>query len=256
VNARQWLARNPEPLWAIVLFGLWTGGYFLVGHFFDPARVYSLQTFADERLPFVPLAVYPYLALYPVFLLPFFLVREREFFRVCAFSYITVMIFCYSIFWAFPVAMLRPEIQAVDFTSWVVATVFAADVPANCFPSMHAAMSLMAALTIFNVDRARGSVVLAVTLAIGLSALLVKQHYIVDILAGWAVALISFYAYFKQRVLDIITRDLKKVPLAIEGYIDEVLEKRFDAIIERKVEEKVRELLGDRPPRDPTPPEN
>ncbi|MDP8224378.1 MAG: phosphatase PAP2 family protein [Candidatus Lernaella stagnicola] len=245
---RQWLRRNQEPFWAVVLFGLWVGGYYLVGSFFDPNEAYSLSTFADENVPFVPLMIFPYLALYSVFLLPFFLVRGKEFFRVCALSYITVMVFSYLIFWGFPVIMNRAEFEVVDFATWAVATVYAGDVPANCFPSMHAAMSMMAALTIYHVDRRRGMIVLGVTILIGFSALMVKQHYIADILAGWAVALMTFYAYFQQRVQDIISRDLRRVPQAIDHYIDEVLERRLDSLIERKVDEKLRDVLPDYDP--------
>ena len=253
MKPRSWLSRNQEPFWAVALFALWTGGYFLVGSFVDLEHVYSLATIADARIPFTPLAVFPYVALYLIFLLPFFLVRDREFFRVCAMSYITVMVFCYSLFWAFPVMMQRPEVQVTDFATWAVATIFANDVPANCFPSMHAAMSLMAALTIYHIDRRRGILALGVTLMIGISALLVKQHYIADILAGFAVALVSFYAYFKQRIQDSITRDLRKVPQVIEGYLDEVLERRLDPIIDRRVEEKMRTILAEYEKRRKTP---
>lgn len=245
MSPRSWIARNPEPIIAALLFGLWVFGYYLVGSFFDPADAYELNTVADESIPFVPIFIYPYLALYSVFLLPFFLVRDRQFFRVIAWSYITVMIFCYLLFWSFPVMMRRPEIQVVDFTHWVIDTVYRSDVPANCFPSMHAAMSMMSALSIYHVDRRRGAIVLLVTMMIGASAILVKQHYIADILAGYAIAAISFYAYFKQRILEVITPRLKRVPQAIEHIVDEALEKRLEGIIDRRVEEKFKSLMAE-----------
>jgi membrane-associated phospholipid phosphatase len=240
MKARKAYSAAVEPVLALFLFGLWSFGYFVIGRLVGAENAYVLTTVADEALPFVPLFAYPYVALYPAFLLPFFVVRDREFFRICAWSYITVMVFCYLIFWNFPVAIQRPVVEPRDFTSWILYTVYRLDVPANCFPSMHAAMSLMAALTIYSVDRVRGVIVLFITLMIGASALLIKQHYIADILAGFGIAAICYHAYFRQRIHETITRDLMRVPHAIDHYIDEELERRLDAIIERKVEEKLR----------------
>jgi len=246
MKLREWASNNVEPIMAVVLFGVWSLGYFFIGHLVKAEDAYLLNTVADQKLPFIPIFVFPYVALFPMFLLPFCLVRDREFFRVTAWSYITLMVFCYLIFWNFPVKMERPSFVEHDFTTWVLAAVYNNDVPANCFPSMHAAMSMMAALTIYSVDKIRGFIALLVTVMIGISALLIKQHYIADILAGFGITAIIYYAYFKQRIHEIITRDLARVPQVIDHYIDESLERRLESIIDRKVEEKVRQILDER----------
>ncbi len=241
----NWFARNVEPIMSIALLAMWVFGYFVVGKLIAADHsFYSLATTADRRLPFVPYFVYPYVALYPVFLLPFFLVRDREFFKVFGWSYVTVMIACYLVFWNFPVAVERPTFAVVDFTTWALNLVYKLDVPANCFPSMHAAMSMMAALTVFTIDHRRGVWVIFVTLMIGLSALLVKQHYIADILAGFGIAILTYHAYFRQRIHEAIAEDLRRVPRRIDQAFEDALERRLEPLIDRKIEEKLQDLLA------------
>lgn len=244
MKLRKWVSDNSIPIMSVVLFGVWSFGYFFIGQNIDPEQGISLATPADERIPYVGLFIYPYLALYPLFLMPFFLVRDREFFRVFAWSYITVMVFCYLIFWNFPVTMYHPQIEVTDFTTWALSVLYGADPPVNCFPSMHAAMALMAALTIYAIDRVQGAFALFVTFMIGIAALLIKQHYIADILGGFAISAIIYYIYFKQRIHETLARDFKRRYAAIDHYVEEILEKRLDAIIDYRVEERIKKIMS------------
>ncbi|HPQ70334.1 MAG TPA: phosphatase PAP2 family protein [bacterium] len=247
MSVRTWAARNSQPIMAVIMFGVWAFGYFYIGSMVDPADGVSLATKADEKIPFVQIFIFPYLALYSLFLMPFFLVRDKEFFRVFAWSYITVMMFCYLIFWNFPVTFQHPQIEVVDFKSWALSVLYGADPPVNCFPSMHAAMAMTAALTIYAINRLKGVFALFITFMIGISALLIKQHYIADILGGFGIAAITYYAYFKQRIHETLTRDLIRGYEAVDQYIDEMLEKRLETVINRRVDIRLREILGDTP---------
>jgi len=246
MTVREWARHNTIPIMAVVLFGVWAFGYFFIGASVDPADGVSLSTPTDEKIPFSKLFIFPYLALYPLFLMPFFLVKDNEFFLVFAGSYITVMVFCYLLFWNFPVTLHHPQIEVTDFSTWALSVLYNNDPPVNCFPSMHAAMAMMAALTIFEINRIKGFFALFVTFGIGASALLIKQHYLADILAGFGVAAITYYIYFKQRIVEVLRRDWRRVPIAVERYVDEILEKRLESIIDRRVEIKLKSLLSNR----------
>ncbi len=247
MGLREWANRNSIPIMAVFLFGVWAFGYFAIGHQVDPSRGVSLGTPADSDIPYVKLALFPYLALYALFLMPFFLVRDKEFFRVFTWAYVTVMVFCYLIFWNFPVTLHHPSIEVTDLTTWGLSILYSADPPVNCFPSMHAAMAMMAALTILEISLPKGIFAMAATLGIGAAALLIKQHYIADILGGFGISAITYYVYFKQRIHETLTRDLRRGYAAVDQYIDVAIEKRLEAIIDRRVEAKLRELAA-RPP--------
>jgi len=118
MTIRDWARHNTIPIMSVILFAVWSFGYFFVGVNIDPAKGVSLVTPADYDIPFIKYYIYPYLALYPLFLMPFFLVRDKNFFRVFAWSYITVMIFSYLIFWTFPVTYYHPHIEVTDFATW------------------------------------------------------------------------------------------------------------------------------------------
>ncbi len=254
---RDWMFRNSIPIMSLILFGVWSFGYLFIGHMVDPSKGVSLATSADNDIPYVKLALYPYLALYALFLMPFFLVKDKEFFRVFTWSYITVMVFSYLIFWNFPVTLHHQPNTVTDLTTWGLSILYSADPPVNCFPSMHAAMAMMAALTILEISAPKGIFAMAATLGIGISALLLKQHYIADILGGFGLAAITYYIYFKQRILETLSRDLRRGYAAVDQYIDEAIEKRLESIIDRRVEARLKDLLARRKingPNDDAPP--
>ena len=130
------------------------------------------------------------------FLLPFFVVRERAAFRRLIAGDLLLFAACSVIFVAFPVAFERPPLppQPWDLGAWVLSLVQGNDPPWNCLPSEHCAVALLAALATRESDRRVGAYALVTALLIGLSTLYTKQHYLVDVLAGYGIALIIYRA--------------------------------------------------------------
>lgn len=102
----------------------------------------------------------------------------------------------------------------------------------------------MAALTVYEVDRVKGFFALLATFGIGISALLIKQHYIADIVGDFAISVLAYYIYFKQRIIEVLRRDLRRLPVVLDHYIDEVLDKRLESLIDKKLEAKIKRLLS------------
>lgn len=69
-----------------------------------------------------------------------------------------------------------------------------------CLPSMHVALALLPSCMTFHVFRSRtvGVVSMVITLLISISTVTLKEHYVLDVIAGAAVALAS-YAYWKRQ---------------------------------------------------------
>lgn len=58
---------------------------------------------------------------------------------------------------------------------------------------MHVALSQLAAWSIWELDRVAGRVAFGLAFLIALSALFLKQHYIVDVFGGTIVALVAHH---------------------------------------------------------------
>jgi membrane-associated phospholipid phosphatase len=190
------------PIVGVLMFLFWSIGYFIIAHTTDPDTAYSLTTSYDDAIPYVPVFVFIYVAMIPMFALPFCLVKDNEFFKVFSLAYVSMTITCWIVFLAYPVSVERMAIPetATAFTAWSLGLVHLLDKPVNCFPSMHCAMALLSALIVYRLNRIHGLLALGATFLIGLSTLLTKQHVIADVIGGFALALAIFYIFFHRKL--------------------------------------------------------
>ncbi len=195
-------ALSPWTLWAVtgtLLFGFWAGSYFFVGLVTDPARATllppELERF-DRFVPFDPSYVFLYLTVYPLFLLPFLHARRPGTVVRFAVGSVVMLLVSYVVFLLMPVTFPRPSLPETwsSFSVWVIQIVYGQDPPWNCLPSTHCAVALLAALAILESDRRLGVWALLTALSIAVSTVFTKQHYIVDAVAGFALAGITYWA--------------------------------------------------------------
>ncbi|HEY4177842.1 MAG TPA: phosphatase PAP2 family protein [Kofleriaceae bacterium] len=64
----------------------------------------------------------------------------------------------------------------------------------DAFPSMHTAISSLALISAFRLRLAIWKPMVPVVLLLQLATLYLRQHYFVDVMAGWAVAAVALYA--------------------------------------------------------------
>lgn len=195
-------ALAPWPMWAVagaLLFGFWAGSYFFIGLVTDPARATllppELERF-DRFVPFDPSYVFLYLTVYPLFLLPFLHARRAGTLVRLSVGYVVMLLISYVVFLLMPVTFPRPSLPETwsSFPVWVLQIVHGQDPPWNCLPSTHCAVALLAALAIVESDRRLGLWALLTALSIAVSTVFTKQHYIVDALAGFALAGVTYWA--------------------------------------------------------------
>lgn len=195
-------ALTPWPLWAVtgaLLFGFWSGTYFFIGLVTDPARATLLPPELDRFdrfVPFEPSYVFLYLTVYPLFLLPFLHARRPGTVVRFAVGSVVMLLVSYGVFLWMPVTFPRPSLPETwsSFPVWVLQIVHGQDPPWNCLPSTHCAVALLAALAIHESDRRLGVWALVTALSIAVSTVFTKQHYIVDALAGFALAGLTYWA--------------------------------------------------------------
>ncbi len=194
--------RYEKLLWTVVLVGVVFPGYFAIGLHQDPLEAHRLDCWVDRSLPFVSPWMFAYGGVYTALLLPIFVVRDSVLFRRTALAYMFTLVCSYAVFLVFPVTTkgFRPEVPTLDtrvFWQWGAALNYTIDPPMNCFPSLHVGTMTLATLASWRADRKVGYVGGVVAVVIALSTMLVKQHYIADVLAGAGLAGVSYAIFIR-----------------------------------------------------------
>ena len=197
------VATAPEPSTATIATPAykWTVGlglallqsavYFGIGHLHLDRSTEILRTRLDDAIPFWPWAAWCYLPFYAgVFIIAIAGFRQRVLFNRAVRSVLVVMIIgaMGHIFIGaeYPRPVLHPPYA--DFSATFMAAVQGIDPPGNVFPSLHVAHTSMLALILIKDNRRAGRIALAMATALALSTLTTKQHFLADVLSGYALA--------------------------------------------------------------------
>ncbi len=149
----------------------------------------------DRKIPFVPAMILPYVTAFVQWLACLWLLAREStpFCRYYVLGLVIAELICAACFLCWPTRMFdRPTPTGRDVFSRLTALVFAADSPPeNLFPSLHCVLSwvclrmTLASALVSRPLRAANAVLTALIVA---SVVLVKQHVVIDIPAGIAVA--------------------------------------------------------------------
>ncbi len=169
------------------------GMYLLIGISADPAQATSLATPLDDAIPFWPASVYLYTWIYTVMFYPLFVVRSGALWRQVVRAYIIVLSVCLLCHYLCQVTSinLRPDVADLDpakLTDWGVLLTFKYDPPYNLFPSLHMAVAVVATMAAWKARPLFGGLACLITFGVAVSIVTLKQHFVVDGLAGLALA--------------------------------------------------------------------
>lgn len=192
-----WLSDGEAGLrkrrFAMVLAGfyvLFWATYMPINAFSVGRAAHTLFLPGEERLPFLPIFEYLYVLTYLMPVLLIVTVRDYASFRRLVRAYGLMLLIAYTTYLVFPVYFERPHLEVSSFHTWLVSLEYL-DKPYNHFPSLHVALSWLAVHASQVSRRSRvGLGVLAV--GISVSTVFVKQHYIVDVLYGCALAWVAW----------------------------------------------------------------
>lgn len=247
---QDFFQRYAQTLLALLMFGIWAAGYFFIASVTVAQTTHKLPTFAWERdILLTPDYVFIYLTIYPTFLLPFLFIHQKDFFRLFSFAYITVMCVCYLVYLLYPVSINRPELTVNSFSAWVLNIVYGVDRPWNCFPSMHVAMSLLAALTILEVHRFRGMLILLLTFWIAYSTVLIKQHYVLDVVAAMLLTFVIYFVYIRREILNTLYVNILRAEETLEKWVNRKIDSRvwesFDGPLRNRIHDMVQTMIDE-----------
>ena len=152
--------------------------------------VLNLRTPLDAALPVVRPFVIPYVSLDPLvyFTLVVFLVFRTKIFQSASLAMITAFLVSYLLYFFLQTEVIRPVLTGSDLFTRLIQGVYATDNPFNDFPSLHTSVSTLLTIHWFQFNRRAGFVAAFWTTLIVASTILIKQHYVADLVAGLLLA--------------------------------------------------------------------
>jgi membrane-associated phospholipid phosphatase len=188
---RWWRAAPPPSAWHCL--GLVAVGYVAFALTYLPINALTegraartLLLPGEAAIPLVPAFEFAYALAY---VLPLVIVwRRPDGARVVRLvrAFALTLVCAAAIFLLFPVTIERPALTGHSLAIRLIALEYR-DKPYNLFPSLHVALATLVALACGDARHFRWWLPAIVGL-IAVSTVLVKQHYIVDALAGLALA--------------------------------------------------------------------
>jgi membrane-associated phospholipid phosphatase len=145
----------------------------------------------DIKVPFWPWTGFIYVSVYVFPLSVGVLVDNDKDVMPIVLSFMGMATVCIAAFIFYPTIYPRPPI---DGQGWAVALklVRFLDTPANCLPSQHVALGFLSSFYVQRYRKTFGNIALLVSVLIAISTLTTKQHYVWDVVAGYALARVTF----------------------------------------------------------------
>jgi membrane-associated phospholipid phosphatase len=198
-NVRAALTRQYRvPPSMILLMGMVPLYIFIAGWAREAGGI-KPHTFIDDLFPVILFWSLVYGTLYLfLILLPVLIIQEERLLRATFRAYVVVWAISYAVFILFPSEAPRPSVvDGEGFSAWGLRFLYQADPPHNVFPSLHVAHTVISALACHRVHRGLGKVAAGCVFLVALSTLFTKQHYVLDVAAGVALALLVGGAFMR-----------------------------------------------------------
>lgn len=196
---------------AYIIF--YIAGYLLVEHMVTD-EYHVIHMAPDDYIPFCELFVIPYLLWFPYMVgtvLYLLFTDKKDYYKNFAVLAIGMTLFL-VVSLLYPNGHnLRPDVMPRDnIFTWLVSFLYKADTSTNILPSIHVYDSLMAHIAIVHsshLHKLRETnprrqkwiriVSLILSLSITLSTVFIKQHSMVDVITGTALAAVMYVIFYR-----------------------------------------------------------
>ena len=191
---KDWIRENPHCL------ALTYGIFYLAGFFALETRkgdFFLIDCPLDDKIPFMEIFVIPYVSwflLIGVSLVWTMIARKQDFLELC-FLMFGGTTFCLAVYWLFPNGLnLRPQTVPDNPFGWLVGFLYSIDTATNVCPSIHISSTASIAIVGLRCKQFRGNLpvkalIWTMTILITLSTLFLRQHSVIDVVAGAALSL-------------------------------------------------------------------
>lgn len=198
---RRALARELTVGRQAFLAGVFTGAHavvYMVGNHWPVSEPRLLPlTALDTWTPFLPATVFLYISDYALAFVAFMSLERRENVRRFLWVFMTCVGVAGVVHWAFPTTYPRelfPIPQDAHLMSqWALGVLRFFDSPNSCLPSLHVATATGSAVLVYRENRKLSGGLFAWAMVVCASTLTAKQHYVVDVLAGWLMLVVVLF---------------------------------------------------------------
>lgn len=177
---------------------------------------YDITSPIDNLIPVIPATIIIYLGCYVYWLINYVLGAGQE--DDEAYKFLSADLFakliCMVIFIAFPTTNTRPVLEDNGFFTEALKMLYQIDAADNLFPSIHCLTSWFCLIAVRknpNVKTVYKIISVIITVAICVSTLTTRQHVIVDVAGGIALAEFSYLIVDKIGFTRIYQRSMKYI---------------------------------------------
>lgn len=205
---------------ALVAYSLWLLVFEAVGCYVETLPTIDITSALDRQIPLVPEWVWVYCLCYIFPFVPLLIAKDWHRFNRGLISIVFANIVAFVVYVAFPVAIPR-EPMGSTLSERMLAFIYHIDFnPAVTeLPSLHVTFSWLVYFMCRKqgLNRLAESAVLAVAIGISLSTMFVKQHLIVDVIAGLVLATGSWY--LASKIYPFLSRHRADAPAALRQIV-------------------------------------
>lgn len=175
--------------------------YLVANHFhFTPPMELS-RSWADIAIPFLPNTLWIYLSEYLFFIAIYVSSSDMVNLNKFIYSFFVLQITSCFIFGVWPTTYPRglyplPE-DLNALTTYAFSSLRQTDTPANCCPSLHVSSVYLASFLYIDEQRKYFPIYFMWATAIAVSTLTTKQHYVVDVVAGFFFAVAHYWVFHR-----------------------------------------------------------
>jgi len=165
-------------LWLLAIYAASLGLYFPLNH--RPSKYY-FPSKIDLKIPLIPVSVWFYMSYYLVHPLAIFLLWRSSEIKTLLFALIISTITSSLIWWLFPNGVKRPKLESTDSISQkLLYHIYSKDSDSNGFPSGHISHTIICSYFLITAFPHYFNLFYFWCIAICISTLTTKQHYIFD----------------------------------------------------------------------------
>ena len=185
---------NKQKVWVgplgIVAFMV----FYMIPNHLSLFQVHYLHMFEFEKnISFMDWSVWFYMSDYLYIAVVFTLLKNFENMNKIFYAQMMMLVFTMLVFLFYPTAYPRPVVEYTGVTGAFVQLLHSLDTPGNAFPSVHVGMTFLAGFGFIKEQRRWLFLFMVWAIFISVSTLTLKQHYVLDVIYGFIMAVVFYY---------------------------------------------------------------
>ncbi len=191
--------------WMIIITALFTAGLYMITnhiHLFPP---HILQfDIIDRSIPFIPITLWVYMSETSLFITACYFAKDIKVINKLFYAFIMLQIVSNIVFIFWPTTFPRElfpltgeNISIDPITNALFIFLRTVDEAANCLPSLHVSSVYLISFIYLEEQKKKFIPFFIWATLVAISTITTKQHYFIDVLAGFILAVVHYVIFFK-----------------------------------------------------------